>query len=111
MKYLPLILRNLRRQLRRTTLTAVAFTVATLLFATLESVPASLDRIEGDYTRGTRVVVNNYNGPYGLPARYCDEIRSMQYITGCAPMNVFYMMYRKPQESIGLYAIDREFLR
>ena len=33
------------------------------------------------------------------------------HITGCAPMNIFYMMYRTPQDSIGLYAIDPEFIK
>src|SRR5260370_22634507 len=70
-----LVVRNTRRNLRRTILTVLTVALSTLIFAVLVAVPASMDRIVKGASARLRVLVNNRTGPsYGLPARYCDEI-------------------------------------
>jgi len=53
-KLLHLALRNMRRQLRRTILTALTFAVAVFLYTVLVAVPVSMDRIAADAAKGLR---------------------------------------------------------
>ena len=80
MKYLELIVRNLMRRTRRTILTIVMIAIATLVFAMLMAVPASMDHIIDMAARGQRLFVTNRSGPYGVPAQDCEEIKQMAHV-------------------------------
>ena len=110
MKFVELILRSMLRRRRRTLLTALTIAVATLVFAMLVAVPASMDHIIDSAVRGQRLYITNRAGPYGVPAKYCRDIRQMPHVTGCAAQWDFYMLYRTESDWIGLTAADVEIL-
>lgn len=105
MNLLKLIERNVRRNLRRTLLTTLTFALSTFIFTLLISVPASIDRIVAEASTTLRVIVNNKTGPwYGLPARYCQQIREMPGVTGCVALTGWPSYYRDDREEIGAFA-------
>lgn len=67
MKFLVLILRNMRRQARRSILTILTIAIATLVFAMLVSVPTSMDRIVDRVSKNQRLFVINRAGPWDIP--------------------------------------------
>jgi putative ABC transport system permease protein len=92
-------MRNMRRQLRRTILTALIFAVAVFLYTVLVAVPISMDRISEDAAKGLRLIVIAHNS-YRLPAKYCSDIKKMRHVVACAPEIQFTGMYRNPRDSI-----------
>jgi putative ABC transport system permease protein len=92
-------LRNMRRQLRRTILTALIFAVAVFLYTVLVAVPVSMDRISADAAKGLRLIVIAHNS-YRLPAKYCNNIKKMRHVIACAPEIQFNAMYRNPRDTI-----------
>jgi putative ABC transport system permease protein len=110
MKYLELILRNMTRRIRRTLLTIVMIGIATLVFAMLMAVPASMDHIIAMAGRGQRLFVTNRSGPYGVPAQDCEDIKKIPQVEGCAANWDFYELYRSDSDWIGIVASDKEIL-
>ncbi len=108
MKFIELIVRSMMRRRRRTLLTGLTIAVATLVFAMLVAVPASMDRIIESAVRGQRLYITNRAGPYGVPAKYCRDIRQMAHVTGCAAQWDLYMLYRTESDWIGVSATDLE---
>jgi putative ABC transport system permease protein len=106
MKFLILILRNMRRNLRRTILTLLTIAVATLVFAMLVSVPTSMDRIIDLVAKDQRLFVTNRAGPWNIPAKYCNDIRKMAHVEGCAAELDIFMLYRNDSDWIGVVASD-----
>ena len=98
-RILILGLRNMRRHLRRTVLTTITFAIAVFLFTVLVAVPVSMDRIAADAARGLRLIVIAHNS-YRLPAKYCNEIRRMPHVVGCAAEIQLTMTYRDPHDYI-----------
>ena len=92
-------LRNMRRQLRRTILTALSFAVAVFLYTVLIAVPVSMDRIAADAAKGERLIVIAHNS-YKLPAKYCNEIKKMPHVIACAPEIQFGAIYRDPRNMV-----------
>jgi putative ABC transport system permease protein len=92
-------LRNMRRQLRRTILTALTFAVAVFLYTVLVAVPVSMDRIAADAAKGLRLIVIAHNS-YRLPAKYCNDIKKMPHVLACAPEIQFTAIYRDPRAYI-----------
>ncbi len=110
MKYLMLILRNLMLRTRRTLLTGLTIAVATMVFAMLVAVPTSIDRIIEAAARNQRLFITNRAGPYGLPAKYCAEIKQTPHVTGCAAELDSFMLYRNEHDWVGTAAADLEIL-
>jgi putative ABC transport system permease protein len=108
MKYLELILRNMTRRVRRTILTIVMIAIATLVFAMLMAVPASMDHIIAMASRGQRLFVTNRNGPYGVLAQDCEDIKRMAHVTGCVANWDFYELYRNDSDWVAIVASDKE---
>ena len=108
MKFLELIVRSMMRRTRRTVLTGLTIAAATLVFAMLVAVPASMDRIIDTAARGQRLFISNRAGPYGVPAKYCRDIRMMPNVTGCAAEWELFMTYRSESDWIGIIAADLE---
>jgi putative ABC transport system permease protein len=103
-KLLHLALRNMRRQLRRTILTALTFAVAVFLYTVLVAVPVSMDRIAADAAKGLRLITIAHNS-YRLPAKYCNEIRKMPHVVACAPEVQFTTIYRDPRDYITTFGV------
>src|SRR5262249_52624011 len=96
--------RNMRRQLRRTILTALTFAVAVFLYTVLVAVPVSMDRIAADSAKGLRLITIAHNS-YRLPAKYCNEIKKMPHVVACAPELQFTTIYRNPRDYITTFGI------
>jgi putative ABC transport system permease protein len=100
-----LIVRNMRRQLRRTVLTALTIAVATFVFVVLVSVPASMDRIIAQASTTLRVVINNRTGPwYDLPPKYCNQVERIPGVVACAPLTGWPAIYQDERDVIMAFA-------
>jgi len=98
---LKLIERNLRRNLRRSVLTALTIALATFIYVVLISVPGSMDRIVSDASATLRLIVVNKSLPlYGLPARYCDQVREIPGTVACVAVAGWPATYRDASDSI-----------
>jgi putative ABC transport system permease protein len=104
-KLLTIAFRNMSRQLRRTILTGLTFAVAVFIYTVLIAVPWSMDRIADNASKELRLVVTERNNRR-LPARYCDPIRKLQHVMGCAPEIVWGAIYRDPKNPIFAYGIN-----
>jgi putative ABC transport system permease protein len=77
-KFLPLVLANLRRSPLRSVLTAAAIALAIALICLLRTMPGALDTILDYAASGTRVVVLNKAGfDYPLPYAYLQKVRAL----------------------------------
>ena len=103
-KLFVIVVRHMRRQLRRTILTGLTFAVAILIYTVLSAIPASMDRIAEGASKGLRLIVTAPNA-YKLPARYCDPIRKMPHVLGCAPEILWGAIYRDPKDVILLTGV------
>jgi putative ABC transport system permease protein len=78
MKFLPLVLANLRRSPLRSVLTAAAIAFAIALVCLLRSMPGALESILDYAASGSRVVVQNKAGfEYPLPYAYLQKVRAL----------------------------------
>lgn len=108
-KLLTIAVRNMRRQLRRTILTALTFAVAVFIYTVLVAVPWSMDRIAENASKGERLVVTERNSGR-LPARYCNDIKKMPHVLGCAPEIVWTAVYRDPKDPVVAYGVTPDIL-
>jgi putative ABC transport system permease protein len=100
-----LVARNLRRNRRRTILTALTVALSTLIFTVLMAVPASMDQIIKDASASLRVMVNNRTGPwYGVPVRYCDDVLRMPGVRACLSLTGWFGTYRDPRNVMLAFA-------
>jgi putative ABC transport system permease protein len=106
-RLLIIAFRNMRRQPRRTILTALTFAVAVFMYTVLVAVPWSMDRIADGASKGLRLVVTERNNNR-LPARYCDQIKKMPHVVGCAPEIIWGAVYRDPKDPIITYGITQD---
>src|SRR5487761_1183022 len=106
-KLLTIAFRNMRRQLRRTILTALTFAVAVFIYTVLVAVPWSMDRIAYNASKGLRLVVTERNNN-SLPARYCGPIRKLPHVLGCAPEILWQAIYRDPKSPIVTYGVTSD---
>lgn len=106
-RLLIIAFRNMRRQPRRTILTALTFAVAVFMYTVLVAVPWSMDRIADGASKGLRLVVTERNNNR-LPARYCDPIKKMPHVLGCAPEIIWGAVYRDPKDPIITYGITQD---
>jgi putative ABC transport system permease protein len=108
-KLLTIAVHNLRRQLRRTILTGLTFAVAVFIYTVLVAVPWSMDRIADNASAGLRLVVTERNNNR-LPARYCEPIKKMPHVLGCAPEILWTAVYRDPKEPIITYGVNSDVI-
>src|SRR6266481_5727258 len=101
MYLLKMIERNLRRNLRRSVLTALTVALATFIYVVLASVPSSMDRIVKDASSTLRLIVVNRSLPfYGIPGRYCDQVREMPGCAACVAITGWPATYRDVSDQI-----------
>ena len=108
-----IILRNMRRNSRRTILTAATIALTTFLFAMLVSIPASMDRLIADASTTLRLIVNNRTRGYqgATPARYCREIEQIPGVIACVAFNGMMATYRDAREPFVAMAASPELPR
>jgi putative ABC transport system permease protein len=96
-----LIDRNLRRNFRRSALTGLTVALASFIYVVLASVPASMDRIARDAASTLRLIVLNRSLPfYGIPGRYCDQVREMPGCAACVAVTGWPATYRDVSDQI-----------
>jgi putative ABC transport system permease protein len=104
-----LVLRNARRQPRRTILAVLTLAGASFVYALLVSIPASIDGIVKEHSATLRVLVYNRTARWsGVPARYCGRIRQMPGVVACVGVISWPASYRDPTDRIGAIATDSD---
>lgn len=103
-KLLVIAMRNMRRQRRRTIFTALTFAVAVFIYTVLVAVPLTMDRIADNASKGLRLVVTERNNNR-LPAKYCNPIRKMPHVLGCAAEILWSGVYRDPRDPVIAYGV------
>jgi putative ABC transport system permease protein len=94
MKYLPLILANLRRSPLRSALTAAAIGFAIALVCLLRTMPEGLETILDYASSGTRLVVLNQAGfDYPLPYAHLQRVRGIAGVHAAASWTWYGGMY------------------
>jgi putative ABC transport system permease protein len=111
MKFVPLIIRNLLRNRRRTILSVLSIAVSTCIFAGLMSVPAVAARILRDRVSTLRLICGNKAGfNYLLPAAYGETIRDLPHVAAMTGYLVMMTSYRKAGELIPVIGLDPDQL-
>ena len=114
MKFLPLVLRNLLRNRRRTILTVLSIGVSIFIFAALMSLSALVRHILRDNVSSLRLVCTSKAGAgfdYTLPASYGETIRTMSHVDAVSGALILMANYREPGELIPIAGFDATELR
>jgi putative ABC transport system permease protein len=112
LKFLPIILRNLARNRRRTTLTILSIAVSIFIFAALMSLPAVVNEILRDRISALRVICHNKAGfTYPLPEAYGRAIAGIPHVEALTGYTVLLTTYRDPHELVGVAGVDPDAIR
>src|SRR5271168_1586841 len=112
MKYLSLVLRNLRRNQRRTILTSLSITVSVFIFASLISLPGLINQVLRDRANSLRLITHSKASLfYLLPEAYRRQIERVPHVEAVAAYSVFMGTYRDPNQQIGILAVDDDHIR
>ena len=108
MKYARLVLRNLSRNLRRTTLTIFAIALAVFTYATLSGLPYIVSHLASGPASARRIVAMNKSGFfYSLPAAYRRKIQAVPHVEAVSAMSYFGGVYQSPSDQLGS-AVDAD---
>jgi len=89
-KYLPLVMRNLRRNPLRSLLTGAAIMLAIALVCILRTMPAGLDAVLKSAAANTRISTHNEAGiVYSMPYSYLAKIRAVPGVVAAISWNWF----------------------
>src|SRR5271163_1156190 len=111
MKYLSLVLRNLRRNQRRTILTTLSITVSVFIFASLISLPGLLNQVLRDRANSRRLITHSKASLfYMLPESYRRRIETLPHVEAVAAYSVFLATYRDPNNQLGVLAVDNDHI-
>jgi putative ABC transport system permease protein len=106
---LALVLRNVTRNLRRTTLTILSIGVSIFIFAGLTSLPSFVNQVLRERANSLRLVVYNKGGYfYSLPSAYARRIESMKHVSRVIGESIFLATYRYPNDQVPALAADPE---
>jgi putative ABC transport system permease protein len=109
LKLLPLTVRNIPRNPRRTILTVISIAVSIFIFAGLMSLPTLVDRILRERANSQRLVVASKAGYfYNLPYAYRRRIQSVPHVEIVSGESIFMATYRNPDDQVPAVAIDPE---
>ncbi|MGO9601885.1 MAG: ABC transporter permease [Candidatus Binataceae bacterium] len=109
MDILRLILKNLRRNRRRTILTVLSITVSLFIFSALASLPGAAREMLGASASSLRVTAHSNVGlTYPLPESLERKIASMPHVRAVAAVTWFGGIYDKPSNQFPNFAVDHE---
>jgi putative ABC transport system permease protein len=109
MKYLPLILRNVRRNKIRSLFTSLSIAISLFLVVTLYSLLTHQDEITESTKMYNRVAVLHEAGLAGeLPIAYLDRVRKLPGVMVATPMSWFGGNYREETVQFAQFATDAE---
>jgi putative ABC transport system permease protein len=109
-RLIPLIVRNLFRNARRTILTVLSIAVSIFIFAGLMSLPNLVNQILRDRANTLRLVGYNKGGYFSntLPYAYSGRIQSISHVENVIGESIFLSTYRTPGEQVAALAADPE---
>src|SRR5215207_2044577 len=108
MKFLPLVLANLRRHRLRTILTMCSVALALFLFATLRSVVTTLNA-GSQVSSASRMITQNATAfVIPLPMSYAQRLKSIPHVTDVTWANWFGGKYGDGKKFFAQFAIDAE---
>jgi putative ABC transport system permease protein len=108
-KYFGLIVKNLRRNLRRTMLCVMSFATSLFLFAALSCFPSMARRAVRASRSSVRIACHNRAGfDYPLPELYKRRIAGMPHVQAVAAQSWFGGIYRSPRDQFPSLAVDPE---
>jgi putative ABC transport system permease protein len=111
-KFLPLILRNLGRNPRRTILTVISIAVSIFIFAALMSLPAVVNEILRDRISALRVICHSKAGfTYPLPEAYERAIAAVPHVEHVTGYTVLITTYRDPSDRVAVAGVEPGALR
>jgi putative ABC transport system permease protein len=109
MKWLGLILKNMRRNPRRSILTVLSIGVSLFIFCALASVPVVANQILADSVSSLRVACHNKAGlAYALPEAYKRTIAATRHVAAVVPESWFGGIYHDVKDQFPNLAIDPE---
>ncbi len=108
MKYLPLLLANLRRKKTRTALTFGSFFVALFLFGILAGISSGFNADVNLFDAYRLVVIGRTGLMQLLPLSYYDRIKRIPGVTRAAYSTWFGGVYKDPKNFFAQFAVDPE---
>lgn len=109
MKFLPLILRNLGRNSRRSVLTALSIAVSIFVFAALMSLPTVIDQIVKHESGSLRLITHPKSGFFHqMPHAYLNKIATVPHVVGTAGEILFLGTVKDPYNPLRSAGIDAE---
>jgi putative ABC transport system permease protein len=109
MKWFVLILKNLRRNRRRSILTVLSITVSLFIFCALASVPVVANQILADSASSLRVACHNKAGlAYEMPQAYKRAIAGTPHVVAVVPESWFGGVYHDVKDQFPNLAVDPE---
>jgi len=112
MKFLPIIVRNLLRNRRRTILTILSIAISICLFATLMSLPTVINQVLRDQVSDLRLICGNKAGfLYMLPSAYGNTIATMPHVDASSGYIATMATYRSPRDQIPILGLEPTELR
>jgi putative ABC transport system permease protein len=111
MKYIPYILRNVRRNKLRTLLTILAIAVCLMLMTFLYGYLASMEAWGREAEKYNRVVIMNSQGFDGLvPFKTLDEIRQIPGVLAAVPFSWYGGKYGDGTQFFAQFGTDPEYV-
>jgi len=108
-KYFLLVLKNMRRNRRRSILTILSIAVSLFIFSALASVPLVASKILADSASSVRIACHNKAGlAYSLPQSYKQRIASTPHVVAVVPESWFGGVYHEVTDQFPNLAVDPE---
>jgi putative ABC transport system permease protein len=107
-KFLPLLLANLRRKKMRTALTFGSFFVALFLFGILAGISSGFNTDINVFDAYRLVVIGRTGLMQPLPLSYYDRIKRIPGVTRAAYATWFGGVYQEPKNFFAQFAVDPE---
>jgi putative ABC transport system permease protein len=102
-----IIIRDLGRNLRRTTMTVTSIAVSLFVFCALMSFAKLPDQMRANANNSVRLVCRNKAGlGHGLPQAYTSKIQGLPHITAVSAWNFFGSRYRRPDDTFPTVDVD-----
>jgi putative ABC transport system permease protein len=107
MDFTILILRDLRRNPRRTAMTITSIAVSLFVFCALMSFAKIPDQIRANANNSVRLVCRNKAGlGHGLPQAYTPKILGLPHVVTVSAWNFFGSRYRRPDDTFPTIDVD-----
>jgi len=102
-----IIIRDLGRNLRRTTMTITSIGVSLFVFCALMSFAKVPDQLRANANNSVRLVCRNKAGlGHGLPQAYTPKIQGLPHIVAVSAWNFFGSRYRRPDDTFPTIDVD-----